>query len=153
MYKANLNEVVVPKNLVERINKDNLKQLNSLVGKDVAKKGAEPNILLDIDAVKKHIKYEDFVLVERLENALLGGMNTYVETKYLNKETKTVVAPYAERKMVSKVRGKVFDSEEGKFDLSDEQRDFLKKALTADAGIDDFVIYVADYIEELKPIK
>jgi len=147
MYTIDLKKVEYPATLPDRILKEWDKRVATLVGQKNPANGE----VLDRAGAEKLVDKKAFAFnpVIEFENTVINTLALYMQAEYTNAESKTIVAPYDVRKMLTRVRGKIYDAEDGVIQLSDEQYDFLKKALTADGQMSDYVIYIAEYVEGL----
>lgn len=153
-YKVDLNQVPFPKNLPEKALEEAEQSRRSLTEafmRGDSEHGIQP--LSEVEAQKKSLQrfpMTKFVASDEFEDAISGAINNFMQLEHFDKERKIVVAPWDVRKIVGKIQNKVIDSDNGKFELSDEQLDFLVKVLSSDLPASSYYFYLGEYFETLK---
>jgi len=128
MYKVNLKSIKVPKKVYEVVVKE----------KNHGKKENEM------------ISEKDIIMEEELSDSIAYAISQYTSAKYLNKETRELAVPWQERKMIGRIQEKIFNSTDGKMELSDDQLDFLVTVFQSNLPAFSFFFYLGEYFESLK---
>lgn len=154
MHIVDLKEVKYPKSLPAKVAEENVKlreqYVEALMRGDKLN-GIEP---LDLDEAKvkaaKRFPKEIFDPIKEFESTINDAMNIWIQNEHWDKEKKQVQAPWEVRKMIGRITNKIMDSEDGTFELSDEQLDFLVKVLQSNLPYATYLFYVGEYFEQLK---
>jgi hypothetical protein len=148
MFAIDLNNVECPKNLSERLRESHEARIKQLVGKSIATNGV--NEAITEEKAKQMVGEFKFNKVLECEQAIVNCLNDFVELRFKDKERNTVIAPFEDRKRIAKIRSRVIDAEEGKFELGNEDFAYLLGAMKIEGSISDFSVFVVEYLEKLE---
>lgn len=154
MITCDLKSVKYPANIAEKLEKetkDAREQMVDALVRGNKEEGIEPFERSEAEkkAIKRYPK-EKFDPVKEFEETINGAISNWMQKEHWDKERKQIIAPWDIRKLSGRISNKIVDAEEGTFELSNEQLDFLLKVFQSDLPPATYFFYVGEYLEELK---
>jgi len=154
MIKVDLKCVSYPKNLPENVEKEAKKRhdevIDALLQGD-KEKGIAPKSQEDAERIaSRRFPVKKFEPAKEFEDTINDAILNWMQKEHFDKEAKRVIAPWEVRKMSGRISNKIVDADNGEFELSDEQLDFLVKVFQSDLPPATYFYYVGEYLEELK---
>ena len=148
MFLIDLNNVECPKNLSERLKEGHEARIKSLIGKSYLDNGV--SLIINEEKAKQLVGEFKFDKVLEAEQSIVNSLNDFVELRFKDNERKTIIAPFEDRKRIAKIRSRVIDADNGKFELGNEDFAYLLAAMKIEGGMSDFAIFVVEYLEKLE---
>lgn len=147
MYQINLLKVRYPASVPAKIAEENQQRREQLESalKQSGKSEEEAR-----EEAENRIPHKLWDAAKEFEDTIGNAISNWMQLTHFDKERKTVVAPWEVRKIAGKIQNKVLDAENGEFELSDEQMDFMLKVLHSDLPVASYFFYLGEYFDEVK---